>query len=435
MDEIKTIGLDLAKQVLQLHAIADRLVDARRVLHYDAAGAEIGVANRGVAHLPVRQPDIMLAGVETRVRPAPHQGMPDRRLRLFDRIVGRICAFLPSVENAQRNGAAGKMLRIALLAVLVLLGAPPVSRAQPPKTIPRLCLLGFRPYALGTMPWIGKFFQALRDLGYVDGRSITIDYLSADGRNEQFPTLAAECVRRKADVIVPATTPAAQAARDATQTIPIVTLPLGDLVGTGLVESLARPGANVTGTTFMATQLAAKRLELLKEAVPGISRVFVLTYLTDPIARLQVRAIKQASRSLGVTLQIHDIRTADDLPAAFDAAAGEGADGLIVTTETILFVNRARVVELASRHRLPAIYPSALFVRAGGLMAFSNAENGDLLRGSARYVDRVLKGEKPADLPIQRPTKFHLLVNLKAAKALDLTISPAFLARANEVTE
>jgi putative tryptophan/tyrosine transport system substrate-binding protein len=349
------------------------------------------------------------------------------RRRVFVTLTGIIAGLL-TVQPTQPE----KMLRIALLAVLVFLGAPPLSHGQPATTTPRLCFLGFRPYTLGALPGVDKFFQALRDLGYVDGRSIIIDYLSADGRNERFPSLAAECLRRKADVIVPATTPAAQAARDATRTIPIVLLRLGDPVGTGLVESLARPGANVTGTSAMVTELAVKRLELLKEAVPGISRVLVLTYLTDPIARLQVTAMKEASPSLGVTLQIHDIRTADDLPAAFDAAAGEGADGLIVTAETILFNNRARVSELASRHRLPAMYAFAEFVRDGGLMAFS-VDLDDLLRGSARYVDRVLKGEKPADLPVQQPTKFELLINLTVAKALGLTISPAFLARAEVI--
>jgi ABC-type uncharacterized transport system substrate-binding protein len=346
------------------------------------------------------------------------------RRRVFVTLAG-ITARLLTVQANQ----LGKTLRIALLAVVVLLVVPPVSHAQSAKTISRLCLLLFRPYALGKQPGVDKFLRTLRDLGYVDGRSIIVDYLSAGGRNEQFPTLAAECVRRKADVIVPATTPAAQAARDATQTIPIVMLPLGDPVRTDLVASLARPGANVTGTSFMVTELAAKRLELLKEAVPGISRVLVLTYLADPIARLQVKAMKEASRSLGVTLQIHDIRTADDIPAAFDAAAGEGADGLIQTDATIFIVNRARVIELASRHRLPAMYAWPVFVRDGGLMAFS-ADLDELEQGSARYVDRILKGEKPADLPVQQPTKFHLLVNLKAAKALGLTIPLGFLARA-----
>ena len=299
----------------------------------------------------------------------------------FARVIARLLTIQPTPPE--------KVLRIALLAGLVLLATPPVSHGQPAKTTPRLCLLLFRPYALGKQPGVDKFLRTLRDLGY-DGRSINIDYLSADGRNERFPSLAAECVRRRSEVIVPATTPAAQAARDATQTIPIVMLPLGDPVGTGLVESLARPGANVTGTTVMVTELAAKRLELLKEAVPGISRVLVLTYLIDPIARLQVKAMKEASRSLGVTLQIHDIRTADDLPAAFDAAAGEGADGLMQTDATIFTVNRARLIELASRHRLPAMYAWPAFVRDGGLMGLS-PDLDELEQGSARYVDRVLR--------------------------------------------
>ena len=174
------------------------------------------------------------------------------------------------------------------------------------------------------------FFQGLRDLGYVDGQTITIDYLSAEGHGERFPALAAECLRLKADIIAVSTTPAAQAAKNATRTIPIVMIALGDPVGTGLVDSLAQPGGNVTGMSLMVPELAAKRLELLKEAVPGISRVLVLTYLADPIAPLQVKALKKAARSLGVTLQIQDIQTADDLPAAFDAGARERVEGLLV---------------------------------------------------------------------------------------------------------
>ena len=395
MDEINMIGLDLAKHVFQVQ---------RSPI---ASSMRSSVA-----------PCLSMSG---------QIGRPGRRVfATLARMIAQLLTLRPPHPE--------KMLRIALLAVLVLLGAPPVGHGQPAKTTLRLCLLTFRPYALGKQPGVDKFFQTLRDLGYVDGRSIIIDYLSADGRNEQFPSLAAECLRREADVIVPATTPAAQAARDATQTIPIVMLPLGDPVGTGLVDSLARPGANVTGTSAMVTELAAKRLELLKEAVPGISRVLVLTYLIDPIAQLQVKSLKEASRSLGVTLQIHDIRTADDLPAAFDTAAVEGADGLIVTAETIFIVNRARVSELASRHRLPAIYIHPSFVRDGGLMSFS-VDLDELERGSARYVDRVLKGEKPADLPIQQPTNFELVINLKTAKELGLTVPQSLLARADEVIE
>src|SRR5208282_5318634 len=225
-----------------------------------------------------------------------------------------------------------KTLRIAFLAMLVLLAAPPVSEGQQSKTIPRLCFLTLEPGTLQTRsPRFDAFFQTLRDLGYVDGESIIIDYLSAADRGERFPDLVAECLRRKADIIVPSTTPAARIAKNATSTVPIVMIALGDPVGTGLVSSLAHPGGNVTGMSQMVPELAAKRLELLKDAVPAISRVLVLTYLVDPIAPLQVKAMKEAAQSLGITLQIHDIQSADDIPAAFDAGVGEGVDGLIVT--------------------------------------------------------------------------------------------------------
>src|SRR5262249_51074875 len=195
---------------------------------------------------------------------------------------------------------------------------PLAARAQQPKNIPRLCFLTFDPGTLRTTRF-QTFFATLRDLGYVDGQTINIDYLSADGRGERFPGLAAECLRLNADIIIVSTTPAPQAAKKVTRTIPIVMIALGDPVGTGLVDSLAQPGGNVTGMSMMVPELATKRLQLLKEAVPAISRVLVLSYLVDPIAPLQVKALQQTAPSLGVTLQIHDIRTADDLPAAFEA--------------------------------------------------------------------------------------------------------------------
>jgi putative ABC transport system substrate-binding protein len=216
-------------------------------------------------------------------------------------------------------------LRLAFLVTIALLCSLSVSEGQQPKTIPRLCLLVFERYTLGKRPGLDAFLQTLRDLGHVDGRSIIIDYLSAEERNERFPTIAAECLRLKADVIATITTPAALAAKNATRTIPIVMMAAGDPVGTGLVNSLAQPGGNITGTSLMIPELAAKRLQLLKEAVPGISRVLVLSYLVDPIAPLQLKAMKEAAQSLGVTLLVHDIQSADDLPAAFDAGVGEGA--------------------------------------------------------------------------------------------------------------
>ena len=210
---------------------------------------------------------------------------------------------------------------------------PLAAHAQAPKNIPRLCFLTFDPIASRTTRF-GPFFQGLLDLGYVDGQTITIDYLSADGQGERFPALAAECLHRNADIIAVSTTPAAQAAKNATRTISIVMIALGDPVGTGLVDSLAQPGGNMTGMSLMVPEAAAKRLGLLKEAVPGISRVLVLSYLDDPIAPLQVKALKGAAPSLGVTLQIHDVRTGDDLPAAFDDGAKERAEGLLTTAES-----------------------------------------------------------------------------------------------------
>jgi putative ABC transport system substrate-binding protein len=322
---------------------------------------------------------------------------------------------------------------ISLLGVAAV-AWPLAAQAQQHKSIPRLCFLTFDPTASRSTRF-GAFFQGLLDLGYVEGQTITIDYLSADGHGERFPMLAAECLRLKADIIAVSTTPATQAAKNATRSIPIVMIALGDPVGTGLVDSLAQPGGNVTGMSMMASDVAAKRLELLKEAVPAISRVLVLSYLADPIAPLQVKALEKAAHSLGVTLQIQDIQTADDLPAAFDAGAKERAEGLLTTAESIFVTQRARLSELAARYRLPAMYPYTIQVAdAGGLMAY-DIDYPDLERRAATYVDKILKGAKPSDLPVQQPTKFALVINLKTAKALGLTISESFLLRADQLIE
>jgi putative ABC transport system substrate-binding protein len=320
-----------------------------------------------------------------------------------------------------------------LLTSLAVVAAPLAVEAQPAKSIPRLCFLTFDPGTPQSSRF-SPFFQGLRDLGYVDGQTISIHYLSAAGRGEQFPALAAECLRLKADIIVVTTTPAAEAAKTATQTVPIVMHSLGDPVGTGLVASLARPGGNVTGTTLLASGLAAKRLGLLKEIVPRLSRVLVLSYPEDPIAAPQVKALDSAAHSLGVKLLVHDIRTADDLPAAFDAGSREGAEGVLTTAESIFVVQRNRVVQLAAKHRLPGMYPYRLMVDAGGLMAYE-AYTSELQRRAALYVDKILKGTKPADLPVEQPTKFELVINMKAAKALGLTIPPSLLLRADQVIE
>jgi putative ABC transport system substrate-binding protein len=321
--------------------------------------------------------------------------------------------------------------RAFLAGSALLLAAPVVAEAQRAGRIPKLCFLTFDPGTPQSSRF-SPFFLGLRDLGYVDGQTISIDYLSAGARGEQFPALTADCLRLNADIIVVTTTPAAQAAKNATRTIPIVMHSLGDPVATGLVASLARPGGNVTGTTLMASGLAAKRLGLLKEIVPRISRVLVLSYLVDPIAAPQVKELESAAHSLGVKLLVHDIRTADDLPAAFDAGAREGAQGVLTTAESIFVVQRNLVVQLAAQHRLPGMYPYRLMVDAGGLMAY-DSYTSDLQRRVAAYVDKILKGAKPSDLPVEQPTKFELIINLKTAKALGLTISQSLLQRADEI--
>jgi putative tryptophan/tyrosine transport system substrate-binding protein len=312
--------------------------------------------------------------------------------------------------------------------------SPLGAHAQAPKHIPRMCFLTFDPGTLQSNRF-DAFFQSLRDLGYANGQNIAIDYLSAEGDGERFPALAAECLRLKADIIAVSTTPAARAAMAATRTIPIIMIALGDPVRTGLVDSLAQPGGNVTGLSMMVPEVAAKRLGLLKEAIPGISRVLVLSYLADPIASLQVKALEEAAPSLGVTLQVHDIGTADDLPAAFDAAVKEHAEALLTTAESIFVAQRARVAELAARYKLPAMYCySTNVVDVGGLMAY-DVNYPDLIRRAASYVDRILKGAKASNLPVEQPIKFEFSINLKTAKTLGLTIPPGVLAIADKVIE
>jgi putative ABC transport system substrate-binding protein len=251
----------------------------------------------------------------------------------------------------------------------------------------------------------------------VHGNNINISYLSADNNGDRFSTLIDECLSLKPDVIAVTTTPAAHLLKKATRTIPIVMVALGDPLGTGLVDSLSRPSENITGMSLMVPELAVKRLELLKELVPGISRVLVLSFLADPIAPIQVKALEGA------------------VPAAFEAASRAHAEGALITEESMFIVHRARVTELAARHKLPAVYPFLLPVTdAGGLMAYT-VKAPALHRNAAAYVDRVLKGAKVADLPVQQPTQFELVINLKTAKALGLEVPPTLLARADEVIE
>jgi len=323
---------------------------------------------------------------------------------------------------------------------ITLLGGAAVAwplgaHAQQSKEIPRLCFLTFDPGTLQSRsPRFDVFFDSLRDLGYVDGKTIAIDYLSADGKDDRFPALVSECLRLKADIIAVSTTPAAQAAKRGTRTVPIVMIALGDPLGTGLVESIARPGGNVTGMSMMVPELAVKRLELLKEAVPKVSRVLVLSYLSDPIAPLQVAALDRVAPSLGVTLFVRDIRSGADLAPAFDAGVSEHVDGLMMTAESVLVVHSAQIIDFAARLRLPAVYQYPTQVKSGGLMAY-DANISDLHKSAALYVDKILKGAKPSDLPIQQPTKLTLVINLKAAKALGLELPQSVVTRADEVID
>ena len=314
--------------------------------------------------------------------------------------------------------------------------SPCLARAQQQQSIPRLCFLTFDPGTLQTRsPRFDGFFQGLQDLGYAQGRNVWISYLSADNKGDRFPSLIDECLALKPNVIAVTTTPAAHLLKKATRTIPIVMVALGDPVGTGLVESLSRPSENITGMSLMVPEMAVKRLELVKELVPGISRVLVLSFLADPIAPVQVKAMERAAGSLGLTLQVQDIRTVDDIPAAFEAASRGRAEGALITEESMFLVHRARVTELAAQYKLPAIYPFLLPVTdAGGLMAYT-VRAPELHRNAAAYVDRILKGAKVADLPVQQPTQFEFVINLKTAKALGLTISPILLSRATDVIE
>jgi putative ABC transport system substrate-binding protein len=312
---------------------------------------------------------------------------------------------------------------------------PLAARAQQ-KRIPRLCFLTFDPGTLRTRsPRFDGFFQGLQDLGYVNARNIEISYLSANNNGDLFPALIDECLSLRPDVIAVTTTPAAHLLKKATRDIPIVMVALGDPLGTGLVDSLSRPSENITGMSLMVPEMAVKRLELLREVVPGISRVLVLSFLADPIAPIQVKAMEGVAGSFGLTLQVQDIRAADDIPAAYEAGSRSGAEGVLVTEESMFIVHRARLTEFAARYKLPAVYPFLLPVTdAAGLMAYA-VHAPELYRNAAVYVDRILKGAKVTELPVQQPTKFDLVINLKTARALGLEVPATLLARADEVIE
>jgi ABC-type uncharacterized transport system substrate-binding protein len=311
-----------------------------------------------------------------------------------------------------------------------LLAAPLAAEAQRAGRIPRIGIL--RP-GVSPDPLIDAFRQGLRELGYSEGRDIRIEYRWTEGKEERLPDLAADLVRLKVDIIV--TSGAGNhAAQRATTTIPIVMAVSVDPVGVGLVASLARPGENITGLAALTEEVPGKWLELLKEILPGASRMAVLLDSASSSAA-QLRALEAAARFLGVRLQTLRVGRPDDFRGAFAEAQKNRTEGLIVFGSAFHFAHRTRLVELAAEHRLPTIYDTREFVvGAGGLVSYG-PNVYDLFRRAATYVDKILKGAQPGDLPIEQPTKFELVINLKTAKALGLTIPPSLLARADEVIE
>jgi putative ABC transport system substrate-binding protein len=316
-----------------------------------------------------------------------------------------------------------------------LLAAPLAAEAQQAAKIARI---GYLAGSLAGNPHLPEAFrQGLRDLGYVEGRTVVIEYRDAEGKLERLPALAVELVALKVDVILAGGTPQALAAKQATRTLPIVFAAHADPVGSGLVTSLARPGGNVTGLSLLAPELVGKRLEQLKQAVPGVNRVAVLW---EPGAYVELterdilKETEVAARALGVRLQFVEARGPADFDRAFSDMTRARAGALTVLPSTMFIIERRRLVDLAAKNRLPAVYTSREYVDAGGLMSYG-PNIADLFRRAATYVDKILKGAKPGDLPVEQPTKFELVINLKTAKALGLTIPPSVLSRADEVLQ
>jgi len=313
---------------------------------------------------------------------------------------------------------------------------PLAARAQKATKVPRIGYLGYSSPSL-ERDLVGVFQQGLRNIGYVDGQNIAIEYRSAEGNLERLQALAAELVELNVDIIVTLATPGALAAKQATNTIPIVVVAMADPARDGLVTSLSRPGGNVTGATFLGPELIPKRLGLLKEVVPGASRVAVLWHPGVYSERTMGDMLKEseaAARTLRVQLQLQGVGAANDFEGAFSAMSRDRADALLVFPSPMLYLEYRRIVDLVTKIRLPAVYPWREAMDAGGLMSYG-AGIPDMLRHAAFLVGRILNGAKPADLPIEQPTKFELVVNLKSASALGLEIPPTMLVRADEVIE
>ena len=315
---------------------------------------------------------------------------------------------------------------------------PLAVQAQQPKKVPRIGYLTTGSLELPeTRVALNAFRQGLRELGYFDGQNIVIEVRAADSKIERFPVLASELVGLKVDVIVASSSLSGRAAQQATTTIPIVVPVMGDPVADGLVANLARPGGNITGLTFLGPQLVPKRLALLKEALPSASQVAALWHPRAYGERTMNDMMKEteaAGLTLGLHLRFVAVQGPDELDRAFSTIAAERTDAVMVFPSPMLFTERRRIVDLAGKHRLPLIVMGKEFVELGGLMSYG-ADITDFIRRGATYVDKILKGAKPADLPVEQPTKFELFINLKTAKELGIEIPATLLARADEVIE
>src|SRR5262245_49550766 len=331
-------------------------------------------------------------------------------------------------QKAIGNSRKTELLGFALCVVVFALSSS--VEAQQPKKIPRIGFLAS--FGAGPDPRSQALQEGLRELGYVEGKNIIIEYRHAAGDSDRLIELAAEFVRLKVDVIVTGSTIAASAAKKLTKTIPVVMTGTGDPVGTGLIASLARPGGNVTGLSSVGPDLNTKRLELLKEAVAGASRVAVLFNGANPSNVTALKEVETASRVLGIQMQSLDVRDIGGFEGAFDSATQQRASAVLVQRDPLNNSYPGRIVALAANHKLPAMYPEIQFCNAGGLMSYG-VNTVDLYRRAAHYIDKILKGAKPADLPVEQPTKFEFVINLKTAKQIGLTIPPNVLARADKV--
>ena len=324
-----------------------------------------------------------------------------------------------------------RSIRLAVVLTLGFLWAPLAVEAQPPDKVYRIGVLE-RTSPTVNVANLESLRQGLRALGYVEGKNLIIEYRSAEGRDDRFADLAAELVRLKVDLILTRGTPAALAAKHATPVIPVVITGVGDPVGQGIITSLAHPGGNITGLSATVTEIYPKRVELLKELVPKAARIAALFNMSNPAIPRQWTAVETAARSLGVQPLLLDVRKAEDLRAAFETAMRERANALVVGLETLTLANAPLIVDLAAKHRLPAVYASTEFI--GGLASYG-VNYPDHYRRAATFVDKIFKGAKPSDLPVEQPTKLELVVNLRTARGLGLTIPRTVMLQVDQIVE